>query len=142
MSSSYVVLDRSLHGYAEEAKDYFSSVSGLPKSRFLIETPVSSELGYKPTLHVTTREQTLLCVDVVSSYTETLDTFVLGCINLGLPVELFLAVPIDSPAAMKDIRRAAQSGIGILEVGGSTPLIIRPAVSLSLASVGRPSLKD
>jgi hypothetical protein len=139
----YVVLDKALHGFAEEAKEYFSSVYGLPKSRFQIEKQVSPELGYRPTLHVTTAEQTLLCVDVVSGYyTDTLDTFVLGCINIGLPVELFLAVPFDSPAAMKDITRAAQSGIGILQVGGSTPLIVRTPVSLSLASVGRPRLKD
>src|SRR5262245_35367801 len=138
MTPKYSLLDPQLVVYAEEAKDYFSSAYGISKSRFKIEDSVKAGIGYRPTMHVVTPEKSVLCIEVVASYTESLDGFVLDCLNTGFPVELHLAVPIDSGATQKDIARAAKSSIGILQVGGASPVVIRGAVSLSLASVGRP----
>ncbi len=143
MSSSYVFLPQPLHGFAEEAKAYFSQRYGIAPGKFAVETRLRDSIRYGPTLHVTMRDHHILCVEVAPSfYTDSLSNFVLDCQREALPVQLYVAVPPDSTQSrLHDLESAVKNGVGCVQLG-KPPTIIHSALSLSLTGVRHPKATD
>jgi hypothetical protein len=129
----YTSLSESLHETADEAVAFFRKEWGIRS--FNIETPIAPHIDYRPTLSATTTDKHVLCVEVSeSAYPSALDRLVLGCMNHGLPAKVFVAIPRDARDSQyrENLRRAAESGIGLLETSGARGQIINGALSLSL----------
>jgi hypothetical protein len=69
--------------------------------------------------------------------TNHLDAFVVGCLQLGLPVKLFVAVTkgIRDPNLSHNLKSAKLAGVGLIEVDDSSGVVMQDAVSLSLTGV-------
>src|SRR4029077_1696050 len=72
-------------------------------------------------------------------FTISMDRFVPDCSRLFLPVRMFVAVPSGSkdPDYHRDLNRAREWGIGVLEVDGNNVRVIQEPLSLSLAGLRR-----
>jgi hypothetical protein len=131
---NYRWLSESLHPTADAAMAYFRREWGI--SGFRIEKPIHDDVEYLPSLSATTPDYHWLSIDVSeTAYPKGgLDQFALDCKNRGLPVKHFVAMRADSrdPDYQYNVRRARASGIGLLEVKGSSGTIIYNALSLSL----------
>lgn len=140
---TYRVLPVQLHSTADAVKRFLRVQWGIPAARVEIERPILRTVHYAPTLHATTRDFHWICVEVSESiYPLGLDSFVLECKNLALPVKLYVAVPSNAGAVLRsDLERAKGNGVGLLEVSdvnGSSTAILQEALSLSLTGVRIP----
>jgi hypothetical protein len=80
-------------------------------------------------------DYSLVAIEVnEGDYTGALDKFVLECLREGLPIKLFVAVPVTaSPTQVISlVRQAKENGIGVVEVDGAKIRFLVHAVSLSL----------
>lgn len=135
---TYRALPAHLHAIAEHARSFFVRERGV--SGIVIEAEVHADLNLRPTFHGRTRDHHTVAVEVTESgYTDALDGFVLDCQRLGLPVQLFIAVPKGSPADITPLmRRARPRGVGVLEVGPAGGChMFNSALSLSLTALRR-----
>ena len=129
-------LSEQLRPTAEEARNFFKRKWGI--GSFVLEEAVSSETTFSPTLQAQTPDHHLLCVEVSESpYPSALDSFVVDCMRLCIPVRLFVAVPEDSKGQNynRDRERARKCGVGVLEVSPRSSKIIQQPLSLSLAGL-------
>ena len=141
---TYKALAESLRSVADQAEIFFRKSRGV--SGFKVESAIHPEIGC-PTLHAQTRDHHLLCVEVSESpYPATLDRFVLDCVRLGLPVKLFIAVPKPTdprPSGYdKELSRARDCGVGVVEIEGETIKVVQEPVPLSLSGLRQVDRKD
>jgi hypothetical protein len=139
---NYRFLSEQLRPTAEGARRFFRQRWGV--TSFKAEESVSSETSFSPTLQAETSDHHLLCVEVSKSpYPSALDSFVVDCMRLCIPVKLFVAISEDSmgPSYNRDLERARKCGVGVLEVRKSSSTIIHAALSLSLTGVRPVDLK-
>ncbi len=133
---SYRYLSEQLRPTADTAARFFTGRWGVTKFKF--EEPLNQEITYRPTLQAITSDHHYLCVEVSESpYPTGLDAFVLDCMRLCRPVRLFVALPSESKNQYynRDLARARDCGVGVLEVSQGNPRIIQQPTSLSLAGV-------
>jgi hypothetical protein len=133
---TYRYLSEQLRPIAEGARSFFRRKWGI--GDFVVEEAVDSDASYRPTLQAQSADYHLLCVEVSESpYPSALDSFVVDCMRLCIPVRLFVAVPEDSKGQSynRDLERARKCGVGVLEVCRSVSRIIQQPLSLSLAGV-------
>jgi len=144
---TFRVLGESLHATAEAALKFFSNELGIGKTKFKVETPIHNDLSYRPTIHVVTEDYHYLCIEVSNDpYVTFLDSVVIECRQLGLPVRLYVARPKSLPSSSNfahQLSQAAKRGVGLVEVNPSgSGDIIRDALSLSLSGVRPLDKKD
>jgi len=135
---SYRYLSEQLRPIADSAARFFKRRWGV--SGFKVEETIHEDVSYRPTLHAMTRDYHLLCIEVSESpYPTGLDAFIADCMRLSLPVRLFVALPAGStaPNYKRDIARAREYGVGVLEVSTQAVEHIQSALSLSLVTVRR-----
>jgi hypothetical protein len=133
---SYPYLSEHLQPTADAVKQFFKDSRGI--SHFKIEEAFDADLGYRPTLHVQTKDHYILCVDVHETpYSSVLDSVVLDCVRRALPVKLYVAFPEGKAQTeyKKNVDRARQNGVGVLEVKATGIQVIHEALALSLAGV-------
>ncbi len=121
---------------AEAAARFFRNNWGI--SKFKVEEPIDHRIQRRPTLHAVMRDHHFLCVEVSETpYPTGLDSFVLDSRDHFLPVRLFVALPAGSTNAdyPRDLQRAQDHGVGVLEVTGGRAKKIHDALSLSLAGL-------
>jgi hypothetical protein len=72
-------------------------------------------------------------------YYQFLDSVVLDCVRLGLPVKLYVAFPTsaEAPQYKSLVDRARKNGVGVLEITPTGGQIIHEALSLSLWGLRR-----
>jgi hypothetical protein len=131
----YSFLSSELVDMADAAEAYLRARRGI--TRFKYEESIAPETGYRPTLSGTTSDHYIYCVDVVSSIPQPAhDSFILNCVNLGLPVKFYLALNEKDAGqltlSMKKVLK--QKGIGLLlyEGGTTTVRVEHEAVAQSL----------
>lgn len=141
---SYLVLSENLHPIADAVKQFFKDHRGI--SKFKIEEGFDDNLEYRPTLHVQTKDHYILCIDVKEGpYSTVLDSVVLDCIRNSLPVKLYVAFPQSNGNAAdykKNVDRARQNGVGVLEVTATGVNVIHEALALSLFGVRKIPTKN
>jgi hypothetical protein len=138
MTYPYRILSLGLRETADAAIEWFIREWGLKKGRIQVEASFHRDIDYRPTFVVQLDDGHLLCVDVSQSiYSNTLDSVALACLQEGLPVRFFVAVPRDikDPDYSVNIKKAKRAGVGLLEVDSHSGTIIQSALSLSLAGV-------
>ncbi len=129
-------LSEQLRPVASAAARFFKNSWGV--SKFKVEEPIDERVEHRPTLHGVTRDYHYLCVEVSENpYPPGLDSFVLDCRDHFLPVRLFVALPAGSKGAdyTRDLGRARDRGVGVLEVSGRRVKKLHDSLSLSLAGV-------
>jgi hypothetical protein len=136
---SYRILSRSLWPVSDAVSKYLQQNRGLGSPK--VEEEVAEGLP-RPTLHVKTKDQDFLCVEVLedSCYSDNIDRFISKAKAMQLPIRLFVAYPegSQSPAFSKNLKQAREQGIGVLSVSSSgqvTPL--GEPISQILAGVQR-----
>lgn len=133
---SYSFLAPPLQPTADAAKKYFKDKRGI--SKFKIEETIEPSIDYRPTLSAIAPDQHYICIEVSTSpYSNTLDAFVLDCMNQGLPVKLYVAMP-KGPGGKEfktKLQRAKRHGVGVFEVDGTSGEMIQEALSLSLTGL-------
>lgn len=144
MKNQYTILPEPLHPVADQTITYFRNKRGVSKSSIKIEQPIEKELSlpYRPTFSGKTSDSYILCVEVSESvYHNSLDAFVLECINKCIPAKLFIAIPkgTKDPDFAQKLNAAKDRGVGVLEISASSGSVIQEALPLSLAGV-RPIL--
>lgn len=137
---TYRLLAGDLHATADTVQSHLRRQHGV--SRFKIEMPIGDEFSLTPTLHCDDRDGHILCVEVSHRpHSNTLDTFVLECNQRSFPVRLYVAVPELSTKSVEFIaglRRAKNSGIGVMSVSATGAHEYHPAMPLSLFGVRDP----
>lgn len=142
---SYRFLAAELWQLADDVVGFYATRWGISPAKVKKEDAVPGvDLGFRPTLHASSHDHHLICVEVASTpYTATLDTFVLACRNHGLPVRLYVAVPQTGSATFQtDLRRALDNGVGVMEATSHGIKIVAEAQSLSLTDVRAPEPKS
>lgn len=134
--TQYRALSDELVPIAEAARTHLASSEGV--RRFKIEEAIAPSFSYRPTLFGETGDHGLIAVEVNEGrYTETLDRFVLECLDRGLPIRLFVAAPVGASEKemLNLVRRAKKRSIGVLEVDGNAVTTLMTPLSLSLTCV-------
>jgi hypothetical protein len=136
----YNILPEALHPLANLAIAYFVKRRGVPASSIKIEQAIDIELTlpYRPTFNGKTTDHYILCVDVSeSAYNNSLDAFVLECVNKCAPVKLFISIPkgTKDPEYSQKLKAARNRGVGILEIDAHSSHVVQEALPLSLAGV-------
>lgn len=133
---NYRTIDQSLHATADAVRTHFRTQQGVTK--FLIEQPLDGiDVEYRPTLHAKTKNNYYVCIEISEvAYKSTLDSFVLDCINKGVPAKLYVARNgnIKDMDYEKNIKTLRARGVGLLEVGSHIDEILSPQF-LSLAAL-------
>ncbi len=131
-------LGEPLRPLAEAVVEYFENEHGI--THFEEEVEIHKEVD-RPTLHAVTRDFHFLCIEFseTTPYPASLDRFVLDCNLKGLPVKLYVALPAGStdPNYARDLNRARDRGLGVIEVNSTGVLMLYNPVSLSLAGLRR-----
>lgn len=138
MAYNYKILPTSLHVTATAAIEWFETHWGLRKKAIQLEQAIAADIELRPTFSVQTRDFHTLCIEVSEkAYASYLDKFVLDCVNKGLPVKLFVAIPKDTKYMeyAKDMKVARQRGVGVIEVDGTSGTVLQNALSLSLSGL-------
>ena len=138
MSFVYTILPPPLHPTADTAMKWFMENWGISKGAVTVEGQIHQDVELRPTLSAPTKDHHILCVEASENvYANHLDASVLGCMRHGLPVKLYVAVPKDAkdPNYAQNIRAAKRAGVGVIEIDGSSGLIIQSALSLSLSAL-------
>ena len=108
--------------------------------RFVEEEEIHPQVP-RPSLHAAANDYHFWCVEFseTTPYPPTLDRLVLDCVRQGLPVRLFVALPSGStdPNYNRDLNRAMDVGVGVIEVTDRNVRIVNEPLSLSLAGVRR-----
>lgn len=136
----YRILPSHLHSTADGVARFFRSRWGV--SKFKAEEPLVRDIGYVPTISAITKDFHHLCIEVTERvYTNALDSFVLECKNKSLPVKLYVAIPKGAldPDFKKNLQRAQQNGVGVLEFDNANTHVFHEAVSQSLTGLRRVS---
>jgi hypothetical protein len=147
MKCQYTILPEPLHPIADLAITYFVKRRGVSGATVKVEKPVDERLSldYRPTFTAKTTDHYILCIDVGESvYHNSLDAFVLDCINKSLPVKLFIAIPKGNkdPEFSKKFNAARDRGVGVLEVDSHSTQVVLEALPLSLAGVRPIAVQD
>jgi len=131
-------LPEPLRPSADAVVDYFEAERGI--RHFVEEEEIHAQVA-RPSLHATANDHHFWCVEFseTTPYPLTLDRFVLDCMRHGLPVRLFVALPSGStsPDYHRDLNRAIDYGVGVMEVTDNTVHVTNEPLSLSLAGVRR-----
>jgi hypothetical protein len=131
-------LPEPLRPSADAVVEYFEAERGI--RRFVEEAEIHAQLA-RPSLHSVANDHHFWCVEFseTTPYPGTLDRFVLDCMRLGLPIRLFVALPegSTSPDYNRDLNRAIDYGVGVMEVRGGAVRVVNEPLSLSLAGVRR-----
>lgn len=138
MSFAYTILAPPLHQTANAAIKWFLDNWGINKSAVKVEQSVHTDLELRPTFNAQTRDSHILCIEVSeNAYANHLNAFVVGCLQLGLPVKLFVAVTKGTrdPNLSHNLKVAKLAGVGLIEVDDSSGVVMQDAVSLSLMAV-------
>jgi hypothetical protein len=140
MRHKYNILPEPLHPIADSTIAYFVKRRGVSPTTIKIEQPVETNipLPFRPTFCAKTTDHYFLCVEVAESpYNNSLDAFVLNCMNQGLPVKLFIAIPNGTrdPDYGPKLNLAKSRGVGVIEIGERSVSVVQEALSLSLAGV-------
>src|SRR5438105_3176353 len=117
---------------------WFMDNWGISKNAVTVEGQIHQDVELRPTLSASTKDHHVLCIEASESvYANHLDASVLGCMRYGLPVKLYVAVPKEAkdPNYAQNLRAARRAGVGVIEIDGSSGLIIQSALSLSLNAV-------
>lgn len=135
MAFAYTILPPPLHSTANAAVQWFIDKWGIRAKNVRVEQPIDSEVELRPTFSVITPDYHTLCVEVsASAYANTFSECAVQCLSKGLPVKLFVAMPQDhrDQNYAQNQRAAKRAGIGILQVGENSAMVIQNALSLSL----------
>lgn len=135
MSFAYRILASPLHATADAAIAWFMNNWGISKASVTVEDQINPAVELRPTFSAKMRDSYVLCIEVSQSvYANHLNACVLTCMQLGLPVKLFVAVPKDTRDTDygRNIKAAKRNGVGVIEVDNGSGLIIQNALSLSL----------
>ncbi len=138
MKYTYTILPESLHPIADQTANYFIMKRGVRATNIKVEQPIDIELPLRPTFTAKTRYHHTLCIEVSEfAYNSSLDTFVLKCMNQGLPIKLFIAIPkgTHDPEYSRRLSTAKARGVGVLEVNEKSVDVVQEAIALSLAGV-------
>jgi len=138
MSFAYTILPPPLHKTANAAIKWFLDNWGINKNAVKVEQPIHVDVELRPTFSAQTRDSHILCIEVSeNAYANHLNTFVVGCLQHGLPVKLFVAVTKGTKDLnlAHNLKAAKMAGVGLIEVDDSSGVVMQDAVSLSLAAV-------
>lgn len=128
---------------ADAVVEYFEAERGI--RHFVEEEEIHAQVA-RPSLHATANDYHFWCVEFseTTPYPATLDRFVLDCMRYGLPVRLFVALPSGStsPDYRRDLNRAIDYGVGVIEITDTTVRVTNEPLSLSLAGVRRIEKKN
>jgi len=140
---NFRILPSSLYATAEAAAAFFKGRIGV--RRFDVEASIHNDVEYRPTLSGQTQDFHVLCVEVSErAYPPGLDSAVMDMRRVGLPVRLFVAMPtgIADPEFQRNLKKAQDRGVGIVQVGSSGGNVSAEALSQSLASLRPFAPKD
>lgn len=140
----YGILPASLHETADASIEWFRKSWGIPKGAIQVESSVHADIKLRPTFQARTSDFHTLCIEVMeSTYSPTLDSFILDCQKRGLPVLLFVAYRkgLKDPDFPENLRAAKRAGVGLFEVDAISGDIINNALSTSLTGVRQIDLK-
>jgi hypothetical protein len=129
----YRALAEGLIPVADAALKHLRETEGA--TRFRSEVEVAPALAYRPTLLGECHDKSLIAVEVNDgAFTAPLDTFVVECQRLGVPIRLFIAIPETAPEKqqLQLLRQARTRGIGVLLESKRRIERLLPAVHLSL----------
>src|SRR5688572_28510576 len=115
--STYRALQEELRPFADGAIKYFKKELGVPAIK--IEEELSPKVEFRPTLHGLLPDKHILCGEVCETlFPPFIEAFVLACRNHGLPVKLFVVIPIGQVQQIetKALSIAQENGISILEI--------------------------
>jgi hypothetical protein len=138
MSFVYTILPPPLHATADAAMKWFMDNWGISKGAVTVEGEIHHDVELRPTLSAPSQDHHLLCVEASESvYANHLNASVIGCVRHGLPVKLYVAVPKNAkdPNYAQNLRAAKRAGVGVIEIDGSSGIIVQNALSLSLSAV-------
>lgn len=140
---SFLALAPQLHPTALAAKKYFSEEYGA--KNFAIEEAIADQLSLRPTLTGHLSHGYLLCIDVsASAYSNSLDTFVVECVQGGFPIKFYVAIPSakEDKDFASNLKKAKQRGVGIVEIANNHKHRFLSAVSLSLFGLRPATIND
>lgn len=130
---TYPYLGHGLHETADRAKKYFEREYGATK--FECEAEVEKDLPLRPTWQAVMQGGYRLCIEVRETVlSPTLHAFVTTCAGRGIPVRLWVALPVGNGViSVKDLKEARELGVGVVQVNedGSAQEFHKP-VPLSL----------
>lgn len=140
---NFQALAPQLHATAIAARKHFSAEFGA--KAFEIEAVVDEQLSLRPTLKAKLANGYILCVEVSDrAWSNSLDTFVLECVQKGFPVKFCVVVPLAS--ADKDfstnLKKAKDRGVGIFEIAELSKHQYLAPVSLSLFGLRLTPIND
>jgi hypothetical protein len=138
---TYRFLAANLHEVADSARVFMVSVWGISNSKVEVESPIEGDIVPAPTLQAPGRDHHIVCVEVSGrAFPPHLNAVVADCVNRGLPVELYVALP-EPQLTTEDLQRAKRFGVGVLLVGVAGCQCFLSAQSLSLTGVRHPDPK-
>lgn len=133
----YKFLPENLRAHADGVAEFLRNDRGI--ARFKAETAIplensNDDLEYVFTLHGKSSDGYIVAVEVQDKPdSNPLDGVVLRCVNLRLPLKLFIAFPESvSPISHKIIDRAHEKGLGVIEIRSTGAIVAREALPLSL----------
>lgn len=136
-------LPEPLRPTADAVVAYFEEERGI--RHFVEEEEIHPQVA-RPSLHAVANDHHFWCVEFseTTPYPASLDRLVLDCMRHGLPVRLFVALPSGStnPDYRRDLNRAIECGVGVIEASGHTVRVINEPLSLSLTGVRRIEKKN
>ncbi len=135
---NYRHLPEQLRPNADAAISFFRREWGI--SRFYVEQPIDTAIEYRPTAYAVTSDRHFLCLEVSERpYPVGLDGFVLDCARSCVPARLFvvLSAGLKGSDYDRDLSRARNNGVGLVEVSDANVAIINHPLSLSLIGVRR-----
>jgi hypothetical protein len=138
MTFAFRALSPGLYETANAAIDWFIRNWGVKRSRVNVEAEFDPDISFRPTFNAQLDDGHLLCIEVSQHiYSPTLDSVALACLQRGLPVLLYTAVPkdISDPDYSRKLKSAKMVGTGVLEVNNRSGTIVQSAVSLSLVGL-------
>jgi hypothetical protein len=136
-------LPEPLRPTADAVVEYFEAERGI--RHFVEEVEIHPQVA-RPSLHSPANDHHFWCVEFseTTPYPASLDRFVLDCMRYGLPVRLFVALPSGSttPEYHRDLNRAVEYGVGVMEVTNNVVRVINEPLSLSLSGARRIEKKN
>jgi hypothetical protein len=135
----YQYLGNDLHDLANVAKEYFAKTYGAKK--FICEMPLESGLELRPTWQAQMQGHYLLCVEVcVVLQARKFSDLVTKCVTGGHPIRLWVVVPNSSSVLQRELKEAADKGIGLAQAdeAGTSLFEFSKPVALSLFGLRPP----
>ena len=130
---NYSYLSQELHEPADLVYNFLKNIRAIRAIE--VEMKIDDRVNFGPTFSGNSGLGYKVCVEVSNSiYPNTLEAFVADCITLGLPIKLYVAIPVQEGEKLDFnlIKRASRFGVGIVTIKNNKVEVLHEALELSL----------